>query len=64
MTVRGKPTGRRPAPLTELQKKLGKKYVREEISAGKYSRAQAIAVGLSRARAAAPAGDRRGRSSR
>ena len=45
-------TKKHPTPLTKAQQELANKYIAEEISTGAYSRAQAIAIGISRARKA------------
>ena len=37
--------------LTAREKKLASRYIAEEIETGKYPRKQAIAIGISRARA-------------
>ena len=39
--------------LTSKEKKLASQYIAEEIETGKYPRKQAIAIGISRARAGA-----------
>ena len=39
--------------LTVKEKRLASQYIPEEIETGKYPRKQAIAIGISRARAAA-----------
>ena len=43
-------TKKHPTPLTKAQQELANKYIAEEIATGAYSRAQAIAIGISRAR--------------
>lgn len=39
--------------LTDKEKKLASRYIAEEIETGKYPRKQALAIGISRAQAAA-----------
>ena len=39
--------------LTDKEKKLASRYIAEEIETGKYPRKQALAIGISRAHAAA-----------
>ena len=39
--------------LTAKEKRLSSRYIAEEIETGKYPRKQAIAIGISRARATA-----------
>lgn len=52
------------AKLTGYAAKLAKDFIAEEVRTGKYSRAQAIAIGISRARAVvAPPKRRRSRIS-
>jgi hypothetical protein len=45
-------TKKHPTPLTARQQELASKYIAEEIATGAYSRAQAIAIGINRARKA------------
>lgn len=47
-----KKTTKKPAKLKGKAQTLASKYIAEEIETGKYPRQQAIAIGLSRARAA------------
>jgi hypothetical protein len=49
--------------LTKKTRALASKYVAEEVRTGKYSREQAVAIGISRARAAAAEARRRARIS-
>lgn len=43
---------RNPPKLTGSTRALASKYIAEEVATGKYPRRQAIAIGISRARAA------------
>jgi hypothetical protein len=45
-------TKKKPAKLRGRAREVASKFVGEEIRTGKYTRAQAIAIGLSRARKA------------
>ena len=47
------------AKLTGKSRELASEYVAEEVRTGKYPRAQAIAIGISRARSEAAAARRR-----
>jgi hypothetical protein len=49
--------------LTKKSRALASKYVAEEVRTGKYSREQAVAIGISRARAAVAETRRRARIS-
>jgi hypothetical protein len=45
----------RPKKLTGKTRTLASKFIAEEVRTGKYPREQAVAIGISRARAAASA---------
>ena len=52
-------TKKHPKPLTKRQQELASKYIAEEMQTGAYSRAQAIAIGINRARKATARGKKK-----
>jgi hypothetical protein len=54
---------RRLSKVSKATRALVSKYVAEEVRTGKYSREQAVAIGISRARAAVAETQRRARIS-
>jgi hypothetical protein len=56
-------TRTKPRKLTGKTRSLAGKFIAEEVRTGRYSREQAVAIGISRARAAAAETRRRARIS-
>jgi hypothetical protein len=56
-------TKTKPAKLTGKTRSLAGKFIAEEVRTGKYSREQAVAIGISRAKAAVAETRRRSRIS-